>query len=62
MRDQSEENEQLLRKTSNKIKENNQKVKKNDRKNEEHDRKKYLNKNDRQTVENCDFNAFFARD
>ena len=57
-----EENEWLLRKTNNETEENDQKIEKSDREDEKHDRRKYLNKNDRQTIESCDLNVFFARD
>ena len=62
MRKWSEESEWLLRKTSNEIKRGDQKVEKNGREDERHDRKKYLNKDDRQTIENCDLDVFSARD
>ena len=57
-----EKSEWLFRKTSNETEKDDQKVEKNDREDERHGRRKYLNKNDRQTVESCDLNAFFAWD
>ena len=62
MRKWDEKNEWLLRKTSNETEEDDQKVEKNDREDERHNRRKYLNKNDRQIIESCDFDVFLARD
>ena len=52
----------MFRKLNNKIKEDSKKIKKNDREDERHDWRKYLNKNNDQTVDGCDFNVFFTRD
>ena len=61
MREQDENSEQMLRKTNHEIKKSDKKTEKDDRENEEHDRRKYLNKNDDQTVDDCDLSAFFAQ-
>ena len=52
----------MFRKTNNEIEEDDQKIEKNDRKDEKHDERKYLNKDNDQTVDDHDFNIFFARD
>ena len=52
----------MLRKINNKTEENNQKIEKNDRKDEKYNEKKYLNKNNDQTIDDCDFNVSFTQD
>ena len=56
------DNKWMFRKTNDKTEKNDQKIEKNNWKDERHDWKKYLNKNNDQTVNDCDFNVFFARD
>ena len=62
MREWNENSERMLRKTNRVTEKNDQKTEKNDRENEEHKWRKHLNKNNDQTVDDRDFNAFIARD
>ena len=61
VRECNENNEWMLRKTNNEIKENDQKIKKSSREDERHDWRKCLNKNNDQIVDDRDFNFFSAR-
>ena len=62
MRERDKNNERMLRKINHETEKSNKKTEKDDRENEEHDCKKYLSKDNDQTVDDRDFNAFSAQD
>ena len=51
----------MLQEINDKIEEDDQKTEKSDREDERHDWRKYLNKDSDQTIDDRDFNVFFAQ-
>ena len=60
MRERNEKNKWLLRKINNEIEKINQKFEKNNWEDERYDWRTYLSKNKYQTIEDRNFNVFFA--